>query len=158
MDVKAHLRHLRMAPRKVRLVIDTIRGLSVDEAELRLQFIQKEATRPVLKLLKSAIANAEHNFKLDHSKLYVKTITADAGVTLKRFAARAMGRGAPIRKRSTHVTIVLSDEPKPLSKRAQKKAAALEARKAKLKKPAKKPVARAAKTVSPEPAATTPNA
>lgn len=124
MDVKASLRHLRMAPRKVRLVVDAIRNLPVDEAELRLQFIKKDASRPVLKLLQSAIANAEHNFKLDRSKLYVKTITADAGVTLKRFRARAMGRGAPIRKRSTHINIVLSDEPKAPSKRALKREAA----------------------------------
>lgn len=112
-----------MAPRKVRLVVDAIRDLPVDQAELRLQFIKKDASRPVLKLLQSAIANAEHNFKLDRSKLYVKAITADAGVTLKRFRARAMGRGAPIRKRSTHINIVLSDEPKPLSKRALKREA-----------------------------------
>jgi large subunit ribosomal protein L22 len=124
MDVKASLRHLRMAPRKVRLVVDAIRNLPVDQAELRLQFIQKDASRPVLKLLQSAIANAEHNFKLDRSKLYVKTITADAGVTLKRFRARAMGRGAPIRKRSTHINIVLSDEPKAPSKRMLKREAA----------------------------------
>jgi large subunit ribosomal protein L22 len=112
MEIKASLRHLRMAPRKVRLVIDTIRGLDVQEAATRLAFIKKDAARPVLKLLQSAIANAEHNFKLERGKLFVKTITADAGATLKRSMPRAMGRATPIRKRSTHINIVLSDEKK----------------------------------------------
>lgn len=101
-----------MAPRKVRLVVDLVRGLPVAEAETRLRFIQKASARPVLKLLQSAIANAEHNFKLDRSTLWIKTITADSGVTLKRSRPRAMGSAAPIRKRTTHVNIILSDEPR----------------------------------------------
>lgn len=117
MEVKAILRHLRMAPRKVRLIVDAVRGLGVAEAETRLKFIQREAARPVLKLLQSAVANAEHNFKLDREKLFIRTIVADAGTTLKRSRPRAMGRAAPIRKRTTHISIVLSDEPKPVSKR-----------------------------------------
>jgi large subunit ribosomal protein L22 len=99
-----------MAPRKVRLIVDAVRGLNVTEAETRLTFMQREAARPVLKLLQSAIANAEHNFKLDRQNLYVKTIVADAGATLKRSRPRAMGRAAPIRKRTTHISIILSDE------------------------------------------------
>jgi large subunit ribosomal protein L22 len=128
MDVIATLRHLRMAPRKVRLVVDLVRGLPVAEAERRLVFLKKDASRPVLKLLKSAIANAEHNFKLDPSTLVVKTITADAGVTLKRSRPRAHGRAAPIRKRTTHIKIVLApaSEVPMTSKRAKKKAAAIE--------------------------------
>ncbi len=101
-----------MAPRKVRLVVDLVRGRSVSDADTRLLFVKKAAARPVLKLLRSAIANAEHNFTLDRSTLWVKTIAADSGVTLKRSRPRAMGSAAPIRKRTTHVTIVLSDEPK----------------------------------------------
>ncbi len=108
MDVHASLRHLRMAPRKVRLVVDLVRGLPVAEAELRLSFLKRDAARPVLKLLRSAIANASHNFKLDPSTLVVKTITADGGVTLKRFRPRAMGRAAPIRKRTTHINLTLA--------------------------------------------------
>lgn len=108
MDVHASLRHLHMAPRKVRLVVDLIRGLSVSEAEMRLKFLNKDAARPVLKLLLSAVANAEHNFNIDRKTLVVKTITADAGVTIKRSRARAMGRSAPIRKRTSHVNIVLA--------------------------------------------------
>jgi len=142
-----------MAPRKVRLVVDAIRNLPVDQAELRLQFIQKDASRPVLKLLQSAIANAEHNFKLDRSKLYVKTITADAGVTLKRFRARAMGRGAPIRKRSTHINIVLSDEAKAPSKRMLKREAAKAKHAPKSTKAKKAPAKAAPKASETAPAA-----
>ncbi len=101
-----------MAPRKVRLVVDLVRGLPVADADTRLMFVCKAAARPVLKLLRSAIANAEHNFTLDRSTLWVKTIAADSGVTLKRSRPRARGSAAPIRKRTTHVTIVLSDEPR----------------------------------------------
>lgn len=115
------LRHLRMSPRKVRLVVDAVRGLPVGEAETRLKFIQKAASRPVLKLIQSAMANAEHNFKLDRTTLFVKKIAADGGMTIKRSRPRAMGRSAPIRKRTTHITLILSDEPVPAKK---KKAAA----------------------------------
>ncbi|MBI4139248.1 50S ribosomal protein L22 [Candidatus Uhrbacteria bacterium] len=125
MDVRATLRHLHMAPRKVRLVVDLIRGLSVSEAETRLTFLKRDAARPVLKLLRSAIANAEHNFKLDRTTLVVKTITADGGVTLKRFRPRAMGRAAPIRKRTTHINLTLAPASEiTLGKKRAKRAAA----------------------------------
>lgn len=109
MDIHASLRSLRMSPRKVRLVIDVIRGLSAAEADTRLTFLNKGAALPVQKLLRSAIANAEHNFKLQRESLFIKTITADGGQTVKRFRPRAFGRGAPIRKRTTHINIVLAD-------------------------------------------------
>lgn len=99
-----------MSPRKVRLVVDMIRGKTVPVAVTQLQFLQKEAVRPVLKLLQSAMANAEHNFKLDPQKLRVKSVVADGGPTLKRSRPRAFGRSAPIRKRTTHITLVLTDE------------------------------------------------
>ncbi len=117
MDVKAFLRNLRIAPRKVRLVVNLVRGLSVAEAEARLSFLRREAARPVLKLLRSAIANAEHNFKLERSSLLIKSITADSGITLKRSRPRAHGRAAPIRKRTTHIALVLSDAVKPTAAR-----------------------------------------
>ncbi len=119
MDVKATLRHLHMSPRKVRLIVDLVRGMKATDAETRLKFVQKDATRPVLKLLQSAMANAEHNNKLDRESLFIKAITADGGATLKRFRPRAMGRAAPIRKRTTHINIILSDE-KPAPKKAKK--------------------------------------
>ncbi|OGL73553.1 50S ribosomal protein L22 [Candidatus Uhrbacteria bacterium RIFCSPHIGHO2_12_FULL_60_25] len=110
MDVHAHLRFLRMSPRKVRLVIDVIRGKSVPIAVTNLEFLRKDAARPVLKLLQSAMANAEHNFKLDPTMLRVKSVMADGGPTLKRWRPRAFGRAAPIRKRTTHISLVLSDD------------------------------------------------
>ena len=116
MDVHASLRHLRQSPRKVRLVVNTIRGLSVTAAETRLTFMPKISAKPVLKLLRSAIANAEHNFKLEKQDLYVRHIVADGGPTLSRWRPRAFGRAAPIRKRTTHITLVLSNE-KPVAKK-----------------------------------------
>ncbi len=108
MDVHASLRFLRMAPRKVRLVVDAVRGLPVAEAEARLSFMKKDAALPVLKLLRSAIANAEHNFHVPKEGLKISTITADGGPTIKRSRPRARGSAAPIRKRTTHVMITLS--------------------------------------------------
>jgi large subunit ribosomal protein L22 len=110
MQVRAHLRSLRMSPRKVRLVVDAVRGLPADAAVRQLEFSPRQAARPVLKLLKSAMANAEHNHQADVSKLRVAKIAADSGPTLHRWKARAHGRAAPIRKRTTHVQIILSDE------------------------------------------------
>ena len=108
MDVHASLRFLRMSPRKVRLVVNAVRGLNAQTAETRLAFLQKGAAEPVLKLLRSAMANAQHNFQLAKESLYVKSIVADGGPTIKRSRPRAFGRSATIRKRTTHVTIVLA--------------------------------------------------
>ena len=140
MEVKAYLRHLHMAPRKVRLVIDAIRGLSVSAAIQRLEFINKEAALPVLKLLRSAMANAQHNFKLDPASLFVTTITADSAGMMKRSRPRAFGRGAPIRKRMTHISLVLSDvAPVQKTKKITAQALARKAKKVAVKKaPAKK--------------------
>lgn len=113
MEVQAHLRNLRMSPRKVRLVIDLVRGKGVDAAVTQLSFLKKDAAQPVLKLLKSAVANAAHNHQLDASGLRIKTITADGGPTLKRYRPRAHGAAAPIRKRTTHLSLTLTDEPAP---------------------------------------------
>ena len=111
MEVRAYARHIRQSPRKVRLVVDAIRGKRVADALTQLRFINKAAALPVLKLVNSAVANAEHNFKLDPSALWIKTITVDGGPVLERWRARAFGRAAPIRKRTCHISIVLSDMP-----------------------------------------------
>ncbi|MBI4089873.1 MAG: 50S ribosomal protein L22 [Candidatus Kerfeldbacteria bacterium] len=108
MDVVAKLRFLRIAPRKVRLVLGLIRGKNVTEAEVQLEHLPKASSRPLLKLLKSAEANAEHNFKLDPKTLYVKQAFANEGPKLKRFQPRAMGRATPVLKRLSHVTVVLA--------------------------------------------------
>lgn len=109
MDVTARLRNLRMSPRKVRLVVDLVRGMNAERALEQLTFLNKAATRPVAKLIQSAMANAKHNNKLDPQTLIIKKITADgAGITY-RWMPRAHGRATPLRKRSTHLTVVLSD-------------------------------------------------
>ena len=110
MQVSAKLRHLRMSPRKVRLVADVIRGLDVKNAQNQLSFMNKRAAKPVLKLLNSAVANAEHNFKFKKDNLYISELRVDEGAILKRWRARAMGRAAPINKRTSHILIVLSEK------------------------------------------------
>ncbi len=121
MEVSAKARYIRMSPRKVRLVIDVVRGMDLAEAQSQLTFMNKAAALPVLKLINSAAANAEHNFKLKPGDLFVKTIKADGGPTLKRFKPRARGRAAPIRKRTTHITVVLDEKEKAEKKTEVKK-------------------------------------
>lgn len=128
MEFKAKLRYLRMSPRKVRLVIDTIRGLDVIKARNKLHFINRTAVKPVLKLLESAIANAKNNYehlgiKVAEENLYIKTISADLGPSLKRWRPRAFGRASPILKRSTHINLVLAEK-KPSKVKKLKKAKA----------------------------------
>ena len=110
MQTKAVLRSLRVAPRKVRLLIDLIRGMKVDKAINQLQFSKKDAAKSVLKLLNSAIANAQNNHKMKRDTLVIKTAFVDGGPTLHRWIPRAMGRATPIRKRTSHITIVLEGE------------------------------------------------
>lgn len=107
-ESRAILRFLRISPRKVKLVIDEIRGLAVDEALAKLKLINKKAVTPVLKLVNSAIANAEHNFKLKKENLYIKAITANQGPTIRRSKPAAFGSAHPIRKRTTHLLVTLA--------------------------------------------------
>lgn len=109
MQISAHARYIRQSPRKIRLVINAIRGKRVSDAITQLNFINKAASLPVLKLLQSAMANASHNFKVSPETLFVKTITADGGPVLERWRARAFGRAATIRKRTSHISIVLEE-------------------------------------------------
>jgi len=98
-----------MAPRKVRLIVDLVRGMSADDALTQLHFSNKDAAGPVKKLIESAIANAEHNFKLDRKNLTIKEIAADDGPTYKRWKPRAYGRATEIRKRTSHISLTLED-------------------------------------------------
>lgn len=107
MTTIAKLNYLRMSPRKVRLVANLIKGMAVKDAISQLTFVQKNASQPLLKLLNSAVANAEHNSKVLRDNLYIKTITVNAGPTLKRVQPRAMGRAYVIRKRSSHINLTL---------------------------------------------------
>ena len=110
METKAVARYIRMSPQKVRLVVDTIRGKKVVEAMATLEHTQKAAARIVRKVLKSAMANAEHNLKSDQAEDFlVAQAFVDGGPMLKRFRPRAMGRAAKIWKRTSHITIVLRD-------------------------------------------------
>jgi len=108
MEVKAKLKFTRIAPRKARLVADLIRGKKSEEALNILTFTPKAAARIIVKLLKSAVANATQK-KIDVDRLYVKTIMVDQGPTMKRFMPRALGRATTIRKRTSHITIVLDE-------------------------------------------------
>ena len=107
-EIKAHLRYLRMSPRKVRLLADAVKGKPAGEADTVLSFTAKRAAEPLKKLLRSAVANAKHNFNIEKENLVIKNIRVDKGPTLKRFMPRARGMAAPIRKRSSHITLILS--------------------------------------------------
>jgi len=112
MPVTAKLRHLRITPRKVRLVADLIRGKRAEEAQNILNFTIKKAASPILKLLRSAIANAKNSFQLDEANLYISKILVDEGQKYKRWRARARGSANQIQKKTSHVTIVLDETPK----------------------------------------------
>ncbi|BDH63657.1 50S ribosomal protein L22 [Ureibacillus massiliensis 4400831 = CIP 108448 = CCUG 49529] len=109
-QAKAIARTVRIAPRKVRLVVDLIRGKQVGEAVAILRHTPKAASPVVEKVLKSAVANAEHNYELDVNNLVVSEIFVDEGPTLKRFRPRAQGRASAINKRTSHITIVVSEK------------------------------------------------
>ncbi|MBI2264364.1 MAG: 50S ribosomal protein L22 [Armatimonadetes bacterium] len=104
-EVTAVAKYVRMTPRKLRLVVDLIRGREVSEAENILRFTPKRAAKVLHKVLKSAVANAENNFKMDPGSLFVSKACIDQGPTMKRFMPRAMGRASMIRKRSSHITV-----------------------------------------------------
>lgn len=104
---KAVARYVRISSRKVKVVIDLIRGKQVGEAKAILMATPKAATDPVTKLLNSAIANAENNMDLSADNLYIAEVYADQGPTLKRYRPRAQGRASRIRKRTSHITIIL---------------------------------------------------
>ena len=120
MEVVARLNHFRLAPRKARLSVGFLKGLDVVEAQRQLQFLTRAGSRPILKLINSAVANAENNFELNKDNLYIKDIAINEGATLKRFRARAFGRAATIRKRSSHILVVLAEK-KPTQAKTKKK-------------------------------------
>lgn len=112
MQARAEAKYIRIAPRKVRLVIDLIRGMSVQNARMQLEFSKKAAAKPVLKLLNSAVANAEHNLKADTSEFKVMAAYVNEGPKFMRFMPRAQGRATPLRKRMSHISIIVGDEEK----------------------------------------------
>lgn len=110
MEAKAIVRHVRIAPRKAQQVVDLVRGKKVDEALAILKYTPKAAAPIVEKLVKSAIANAENNNNMDVDRLYISEIYANQGPTMKRFRPRAMGRATTIRKRTSHIGVVLKEK------------------------------------------------
>jgi large subunit ribosomal protein L22 len=110
MEAKAIARHVRIAPRKARLVMDLIRGKQVGEAMAILRHTPKSASPVIEKVLNSAIANAEHNLSLDPNNLVISQAFVNEGPTMKRFRPRAMGRASKINKRTSHITLVVAEK------------------------------------------------
>ncbi len=110
MQAKAVAKSIRIAPRKVGLVVDLIRGKDVAEAIAILQHTQRGASPAVEKVLKSAIANAEHNYEMDTDNLVVSEAYVNEGATMKRFRPRAQGRASSINKRTSHITVVVTEK------------------------------------------------
>ncbi len=136
MEVKASLKYLRINPRKVRLTANLIKGLDVKEAEYQLNSLSKRASKPISKLLKSAVKNAEHNFNLNPDNLFIYQIKVDQGPTLVRYMPRARGVANEIRKKSSHITLILKEKSPSIQK--QRKEEEIIGKKEKIKETAPK--------------------
>ena len=133
MEITAKLNYLRIAPRKMRLLADLIRGEKIEKAITLLDFSIKKGSRPLKKVLEQAVANAENNFQLEKPSLYISKITIDEGPKLKRWRARARGRAARIEKKTSHISLTLS-EVKERKKKKVKKVSVAKVKKAEEKK------------------------
>lgn len=120
MQYKFYLNNLRMAPRKTRLIANLIKKMPALQAEAQLQFQKQVAALPILKLLKSGVASAVHNFNLSPENLYVFNIFVDEGPMLKRFRPRAFGRAGAIHKKTSHITLILEEKFVPDVKKRKK--------------------------------------
>ncbi len=109
MESKAVAKYVRISPRKVRLIMDQVKGKKVEDALNLLAFSPQNGAFILRKVINSAVANAEENYQLEVDNLYIKTLFANEGPTLKRFRPRAMGRATSIRKRSCHLTVILEE-------------------------------------------------
>lgn len=110
METRAVARYVRISPRKIRLIMDEVRGKKVEEALHMLSFAPQKGARILKKLIQSAAANAQENSGLDVDGLYIHRIYADQGPTLKRWRPRALGRATRIRKRTSHLTVILDEK------------------------------------------------
>ena len=110
MEAQAIAKTVRITPRKARLVVDLIRNKDVETAKAILKLTNKQATEVVLKVLNSAVANAEHNYNMDINNLYVKTAYVTDGIRMKRMLPRAKGRGDVIQKRTCNITIIVAEK------------------------------------------------
>lgn len=109
METKAAAKFIRVSPRKIRLVMDQVRGKKIEEALNILSFAPQKGTRILKKLVNSAVANAEQNSDVDVDLLYIKRLYADEGPTMKRWRPRAQGRATRINKRTSHLTIIVDE-------------------------------------------------
>lgn len=109
MEVKASLKYARVGEQKARLVADLVRGKNVGEAVKTLTFLNKKSAEMIKKLIESAVANADYKKSIDLDKLYVKSICVDQGPTLKRFRPRAQGRAYGVKKKTSHINVVLDE-------------------------------------------------
>ncbi|MCP4690864.1 MAG: 50S ribosomal protein L22 [Desulfobacterales bacterium] len=110
MEFKAVAKYVRISPQKVRTIVDAVKGRPVEDGLSALKFMPQKAAGLVAKVMRSAVANADSQSGVDVDDLVIRNITADQGPTLKRFRARARGRGARILKRTSHITVILADE------------------------------------------------
>ena len=109
MQVTARIKNLRIPPKKVRLITNFVKGKTVEAALDQLRFMNKQTAAPVAELIRSAVANAQHNFKLDKNNLMIKDCQAKLGLTLRRFMPKAHGRATLLQKKMSHVTITLAE-------------------------------------------------
>ena len=110
MEVKAVAKYIRISPRKVRILVDGIKGKPVEKGLDAVKFMPQKAAGILEKLIRSAVANADQNASIDVDSLIIRNIIVDGGPTLKRFKARARGRGTRILKRTSHITVILAEE------------------------------------------------
>jgi len=110
MEAKAIAKYIRISPNRMRQVVDLIRDKDVAEAMAILKYLPKRGTMPVIKVLQSAVANAEHNYEMDADNLFVKAVYVDQGPTWKRFKPRARGRADMMKKRTSHITVVVAEK------------------------------------------------
>ena len=136
--MKAFLKNYRQSPRKVRLVADLVKGKNVDQAIVSLDFLAKRAGLPIKKLLLSAVANAKQ-IGAEKENLFIKELRVDKGIVMKRMMPRAMGRGARINKRTSHITLVLAEKIAKIDKKLKKQENKIEKTEKKLVKLTKKP-------------------
>ena len=110
MEVKAVSRYVRISSQKVRMLVGAVKGRRAEDGLNMLKFMPQKAAHIVEKIIRSAVANAEHNMDVDVDSLVIRNITADQGPTLKRFKARARGKGTRILKRTAHITVILAED------------------------------------------------
>lgn len=138
-EVKAFARGIHVSPRKARLVVNVIKKLPVEKALLQLDFLTKKAARPIKKLVDSAVASASHNFNIGSERLFIKSMSVDGGRVFFRYKPRAQGRALPVRKRTSHINLVLGVAAKPFEKVEIKKPVSMrqapEAKEAKKEEP-----------------------